>query len=372
MWKQYLQPTKSAKAKFKEPDNVRDRIQSLSSALVGLKEEIKIETSATAQNIERLEKQQFGTLHSQVFTLKKAFTDLADAMLEDVEGVRNDYRAEITELKQEIDQKVDNLGDATKNSSENCGKINSSLTQSIKQAFQHIQNLKTQQDLIQTDVQSLKTQLQETINHQKEVSSRTEAIIEKNLKDLSKVWEDLSLFKSKISDAENIPKQIYYIIEKEKEKNKIIEDKLKKQINDLDQHIKILSKDLESVFNRKEIQDIKNSYGTLEYQSKESLEELRHDIMQMNLDYQRKLEEFQVSQESFNEYITAEIKSIESMDDIVNKIDFVEQLLTTQRREIFNTITNVEQNFFKKQEKIVKAIYQLARHQEIPEALLMV
>lgn len=67
-----------------------------------------------------------------------------------------------------------------------------------------------------------------------------------------------------------------------------------------------------------------------------------------------------------------EVKSVGDVETVNKRIEFLEELITTQRREIFNTITNVEQGFSRKQEKIVKAVHQLARNQDIPEALLMV
>ena len=288
MWKQYLQPTKSTKAKSKEPDNVRERIQSLSQALSGLKEEIKIETSATAQNIERLEKQQFATLHSQVFALKKAFTDLADAMLEEVEGVRNDYRVEISEIKNEIADKIDGFSETNKLTAESSTKVNSSLTQSVKQAFQHIQNLKNQQDIISEDLQGIKNQISLGANNQKEFCSRIEHIMEGNLKELSKMLNEQNEIRLKLSEVEVMPKQLNYIIEKEKERIKFIEEKLSKEIVEIDKRVKVLGKDLESIGNRKEMQDIKHSVTSCEYKIEENLRELKREMMQISIDTERK------------------------------------------------------------------------------------
>ena len=372
MWKQHLQPTKSTKAKSKEPDNVRERIQSLSQALSGLKEEIKIETTTTAQNMERLEKQQFGTLHSQVFALKKAFTDLADAMLEEVEGVRSDYRVEISEFKNEVSDKIGNLAETDRNTSESCNKVNSSLTQSIKQAFQHIQGLKNQQDSIFEDIQSLKDHVSAGMTKQNEFCTRIEHVLEANFKEISKMFKEQADIRVKISEIETMPKQLSYVIEKEKERVKAIEDRINKEVGEIDRKMKTLSKDFEGVMNRKEIQDIKNSYVDLGYKSEENLREMKRQLLQMSSDIDTKWEEFRKSQENFNDYICNEIKSTESSGVIVRRLEFLEELTTTQRREIFNSITHLEQSAYKRHEKVLKAMHQLSRHLDIPEALLMI
>ena len=56
----------------------------------------------------------------------------------------------------------------------------------------------------------------------------------------------------------------------------------------------------------------------------------------------------------------------------MKRVEFLEELTGTQRREIFSSVTNMEQNLFKKHERIVKAIYQIARHLDIPETMLLI
>lgn len=372
MWKQYLQPTKSTKAKSKEPDNVRERIQCLSQALSGLKEEIKIETSATAQNIERLEKQQFGALHSQVFALKKAFTDLADAMIDEVEGVRAEYRGEISEFRSEVQQKLEILDENSKNSSESFNKVSFSLSQSVKQAFQHLQGVKDQQEAISADFASLKEYVSQSMVQQNDFCTRIEHTLEGNMREISMIFKEQSEIRGKILEVEVMPKQLNYVIEKEKERVKLIEEKIGKELAEMDKRVKSMSKDVESVVKSSEIGDLKRFFSEIEYKSEESLREVKREFMKMMMESERKWEEFNREQGDFNDFIGREVKAIENVGVLVKRIEFLEEFTGTQRREIFNSITSLEQNMFKKHEKVAKAMHQLSRHLEIPEALLMI
>ncbi|OMJ95164.1 hypothetical protein SteCoe_1538 [Stentor coeruleus] len=371
MWKQYMQPTKSARAKVAEPENMRDRLQSLSQAVNVLKEEMKIETSATASNLERIEKQQFGTLNSQVYALKKAFTDLADAMLEEVEGVRNDYRAEMDDFKHDFISKYENLADTQRSSQDNCNKINSSLTQSVKQAFQHMQTIKNQQDIISEDLKSLKTSFSNSNIQQKEFCQHVEQIVHENIKQVTKVIQDSNEIRSKVTEFDALPKQINYIIEKEKERIKLIEEKLSKEIVDIDRKIKFVQKDTESLGNKKEIVEIHNYLANVEFKCEEVVKETKREILQLGMDIERRIDEINKSQENFSSFICNEIKGVEDNSNVLKRIEFLEELSSTQRRELFNSLTSLEQNIYKKQEKIIKAIYQMARKTEMPEALLL-
>ena len=288
MWKQYLQPTKSTKAKSKEPDNIRERVQSLSQALSGLKEEIKIETSANAQNLERLEKQQFGTLHSQVFALKKAFTELADAMLDEVEGVRNEYRAEFSEFKEEITEKLENSLEFSKKTQETCSKVNSSLTHSMTQAFQHISNIKFQQDSLHSNISELKSEVFIEIDSQKKFCEKIEHLLENNSKDLSKFFSEQSETRLKISEIEKIPKNVSLVIEKEKERVKLIEEKFNKEIFEISKQTRVIERNIEGLFNKKEFQDIKNYCKSVENRFEHCFEDVKRDFARFCVENENK------------------------------------------------------------------------------------
>ena len=372
MWKQYLQPTKSFKAKSKEPENVSNRLQNLSQALSGLKEEMKIETSAAAQNIERLEKQQLATLQSQVFTLKKALSDLADAMIDEVEGVRSDYRTELSELRQEVQERFDSLSNSIQNSSENSNKVSSSLTQSIKQAFQHIQSLKVSNEDLKNDLKSLNSSFHVLSDSQKDLNLQMDKSFKENCEQVFRVSKDFKDFSLKLREIEIMPKQLNYVIEKEKEKNKMIEDRVIRELSDFDSKIKNMTRDLENIGNRKEVLELKDFVINYEYKLTESLNEFKKEIIDLSLASEKKWEEFNRVQENFNTVVCNEIKSIDHLTGISKRIEFLEELSATQRRELFDTLTTLEQNIYKKQEKIIKAVYQLARSQDMPEAMLMI
>jgi DNA repair exonuclease SbcCD ATPase subunit len=372
MWKQYLQPTKSTKAKSRESQNVGERLQNLSSALSGLKEEIKIENSATAQNLERLEKQQLATLHSQVFTLKKALSDLADAMIDEVEGVRKDYRAEIDELKDQVFERIDSFSQNIQISSENSNKISSSLTLSIKQAFQHIQSLKTSQEDLQRDFRSLSQSFQLLADSQKEVNLNLDKSFKENCEQVLKISQNFKDFSLKIREIEIMPKQLNYVIEKEKEKNKTVEEKVFRELKEFDCNLKKFEKELENIGSRREMLDLKDFVLTSEFKFSENLNQFKKEIIDLSLASEKKWEEFNRVQENFNSVVCNEIKAIDNFNGFGKRIEFLEELCTTQRRELFNTLTSLEQNIYKKQEKIIKAVYQLARGQNMPEAMLMI
>lgn len=372
MWKQYMQPTKSTKAKTKEPENVRERIQSLSQALSGLKEEVKIETSATAQNLERLEKQQLGSINSQVFALKKALSELADAMIEEVEGVRNDYRGELAEIKEEFQEKMENLSRAQQTVAENTNKVSSSLTISVKQAFQHIQNIKNSQDDMENQLNHMKNSVSNLSDGQKDFAVYFDKVFKENCEQLLKVSEDFKEISLKVRELEIMPKQLNYIIEKEKEKSKLVEEKVEKNLIDFDTKIRIFYKEFENIGNRKEILELKNFFTDFQYKTEVTVGEFKKEMLDIAFNTEKKWEEFNKIQENFNQFVCGELKNIENISGLSKRIEFLEDLSTTQRRELFNSLSSIEQNFYKKQEKIIKALYQLARGQDMPEAMLMI
>lgn len=372
MWKQYMQPTKSAKAKTREPENMRERIQSLSQALSGLKEEVKIETSTTAQNLERIEKQQLATIHSQVFALKKAFADLADAMIEEVEGVRSDYRGELAEIREEFQEKLENLTRTQQCIAENANKVSSSLTLSIKQAFHHMQSMKTSQEDLLSNYNNLKNSVSNLSDSQKDLASYFDKVQKENCEQLLKVSQDYKELSLKVREIEIMPKQLNYIIEKEKEKNKLMEEKVEKNLIEFDSKIRHFYKDFENIGDRKEILELKNFIMDFEYKTEDTVADFKREIVDMSIGTEKRWEEFSKAQENFNQFVCSEIKAIENLAGLSKRIEFLEDLSTTQRRELFNSLSSIEQNFYKKQEKIIKALYQLARGQDMPEAMLMI
>lgn len=370
MWKTYLQPTKSFKAKAKEPANVRERIQSLSEAISGLKQDVHQEAASTAMNFERLEKTQFNTLNSQVLTLKKAFTDLADAFVEEIEGLKEEIRVEAMVQRDEIFQKIDEIGYTSKQSQDNHHQLNSALTQTTKQAFQHIQTLKANQDKLSGEIEAVKLKFTDSHTEQKEYFDKFRKIIETNSSHISGLFKEQKIITQNLEKFSNFQEEINNEIMIEKDKYQETFEINQENVRNLNREIKELENKIKESWNiRGEIGIFKTDFKDLEKKIKELSEELRKGLYDIRKETDEKTDDIKRENINISDELLREIKD-KSSHHVESRIDYLEELTTAQRRELFNSITAMEQSFVKKQEKVVRAIYQLARHQDLPEALL--
>ncbi|CAG9317887.1 unnamed protein product [Blepharisma stoltei] len=369
MWKTYLQPTKSFKAKTKDPSNVRERIQSLSEAVSGLKQDVHNEATVNAMNFERIEKQHFNTLNSQVMTLKKAFTDLADALVEELDGVREEMRGEIKMNKEEIWQKFEEINMNNRQAQENHHQLNAALTQTTKQAFQHIQTLKANQDKLAGDIEAGRAKASEAQNDLKQFITQLQKIVETNSQHVASLYKEQKIIQNNLEKLNKLPDEISNEILNEKEKNQENVEILQESIKNLSFDIRNLEKQLLEYSTKSDLQLFKGDFIDLEKKLKELSEEYRKSFYEIRKEFDGKCDDIKREQINISDEIIQEIRE-KSSPQIENRVEYLEELTTAQRRELFGSITSMEQSFVKKQEKIIRAIYQLARHQDLPEALL--
>jgi hypothetical protein len=370
MWKQYMQPTKSARARCREANDSADKTQAFPQRVNILKEDLKNDRILNAQSFDRIEKEQFATIYTQMFALKKAFADLADAMMEEVEGVRSDCRAELEGFKEAVKERLEMTEMAQKTYGENNNKVNFSLTNSIKQAFQHMQALKSGQEKNSMDLELLKNELANRESGKFDNLERIEKKADENRKIIEKVMVECQELSQKLKETEQMPKQFNYVLEKEKEKSKAFEDHLFREIEDLDKKMKAFLTNCENLGNKKEIIEMKNEVVDLQNKIDDSVREMKSELIKVTIENEKRWEEFSREQEGLSDFVCGEIKAVQEYAGLGKRIEFLEELSTTQRREIFNSLTSLEQSFYRKQEKIIKAIYQLARNQDMPEAIL--
>jgi len=357
MWKQYLQPTKSFKAKARDPPNMRDRVQGLSQALSDLKKNVEVESYAT-ESLGKIEKQHYHILQGQVHALKTSFTELADAFLDEIEQVKAEMREEIRHNRDELFFKIEEISKENRQYEENHHQMNSALTQSVKQAFQHLQTLKNKLESTNSEVLSLKEEIELLRNSQGITYQEKD-----HSEEICWLTKENERLNDLVVKTEKETTSIQHLLDKFKSKTKQFHQETKQEIQNLKDENKDILRDIKSLRNEKPPEVDTREF---EWKVKEVSDNFKQSLLETKSELEKKLEKLNYLCSSFEEQLKEAPKNNVSSE----KIQYIEELITTQRRELFASITAVEQNFTKKQDRITRALYSVAKQIELPEALL--
>ncbi|CAG9326697.1 unnamed protein product [Blepharisma stoltei] len=337
MWRHYPQPNISNSLSKDHP--------SFKSSIHHLAQQLNISSSNfIPSTIEKDDKHELNYALSQISSLKTILIELAESVAEEIEFVKQDFRDELKESRDELFHILEESFKSNKEAEESHHQLNSALTQTTKQAFQQIHIMKTKQDEILNDMDSLKQGFIDIQNDQNDFFANAQKLIETNS---FQVQNHSDMLKS-IEKMKNS-----YEIEKEYEDNKQKIERINYEIKEIQNEIYNLKKKPEKAESIDKLKEIREEFLALKNDVENKIANMQRDIIKTTEDFMKGLREI-------------------SQEPLKNRIEFLEEMTTTQRRELFLTITTAEQNFTKKHDKMVKALYQIARHINLPETTLVI
>lgn len=301
------------------------------------------------------EKFHMNEIANQINSLKRCLLELADSIVDEMDTFKYDLRSEIKLVREEWFDKLDHTIKSNRDAEETYHQLNSALTQTTKQAFQQIQTLKAKQEESFLDMDQLKNAFSDLQMDQNEYFTQVQKLIDTNSMQISIVFKEhkdmINIFQR--LKKENIPE--YHGNEKDPGDMRQIAERLSYEIREIQREILSIKKTDEKAETNDRIDEIMKTMN-------EEFVKLKNDLESKSDNIQRDM------LKTTEEYMKA-LREI-SQEPLRNRVEFLEEMTTTQRRELFLSITTAEQNLTKKHEKVLRAIYQISRHIQLPETTL--
>jgi predicted nucleic acid-binding Zn-ribbon protein len=153
-----------------------------------------------------------------------------------------------------------------------------------------------------------------------------------------------------------------------------LEEKLTNSVRTIEEKLIDLSVQTKSLAATSNIQERNHSsVSQLSTKIQEIAEATQQRFDRLNTYIDDKTRDLEHQFDTFKSHIDSDFKppdSAQSEDrEFRQRIDYLESMLQTQRREIFASLTTLEQNSTKKHDSIIKAIYQIARELNLQNPL---
>ena len=378
MDRQYLKQTKSSLAKTREPQNLRERLQVLSATVSELKSNVR-QDKTIAETLERVEKQVIQTqthqaLSSQIQALRHAFTELADAVADEVERLQDDTKGELRREMRSLTGRVEALTEQGQTCVRGIGEVNVTLTADVRKVSDALLDIQRNQDNLTTEIADLKETLLRAQDDNKQVFEQMRSILHNNITHVATLQKGFKRsneeLKSSLEEIEKNRRKIEGIrLEREEIEGKwtVAMRNMEEKVVDLNGQIKAIA--LNSSGNERSQATL--SQLSAKVQEASDLTHQRFDrlsayIDDKNRDLERQFEALQGRMESGLK--PPDLYQSEDRE-VRQRLEYLEAMLQTQRRELFASMTTLEQNSTKKHDSLVKAVYQIARELNLQNPL---
>lgn len=378
MDRQYLRQTKSSLAKSKEPHNLRDRLQTLSATVSELKNDVRQELTA-AETLERMEKQVIQTqnhqnLASQVQALRRAFSELADAVADEVEHLQEDTKTELRREIRGLAGRVEALTDQSQTCVRGVSELNVAVTGEIRRVGEAVVDVQRNQDNLHAEVAELKETLLKTQDDNKQVFEQMRSILHNNITHVASLQKGMKRSNEEVKALLEQLERSARAIEDVRKGRTELEEKLTSSVRTIEEKLIDLSVQTKSLAATSNIQERNHSsVSQLSTKIQEIAEATQQRFDLLNTYIDDKTRDLEHQFDTFKSHIDSDFKppdSAQSEDrEFRQRIDYLESMLQTQRREIFASLTTLEQNSTKKHDSVIKAIYQIARELNLQNPL---
>jgi chromosome segregation ATPase len=366
MSRPYLRPTICSTLRAREGIGVKDRVQKLTHIIQELKEDVKAEVTAT-ETLGKVEREHYNTMNKQVQALRRAFSDLADAICEEVEMIRIGTNEEMQKTVGDLYAKLQDVNIQSRQTEDAKHQLNTALTQAQRKALKHIEQLESRQEELSGEITKLKESLAQSQSAQKNLMAQLQQIVKNNSAHISSLFNDskeitenlrqvttqsesacneLQAHRSKLnkldSDYKSLKDTLYNDFQTFSSQFK--RDPSERHLNELNEKVKQLSKALTDRL------EYMNSALDDKYTSLSNIVKQNHDL------YQTQLQDLKYK--------------IPDSKELVEKVSYLEELMTTHRREMFASMTSLEQSFVRKQESLTRAVFQLSKELQVTNPLL--
>jgi hypothetical protein len=363
MYRPYLRPTRSSLAKTAEPLAVKDKLSHLTNVLTELKHDVQAEAEST-QNLGIVERQHYTALQGQVQALKLAFTQLSDAMIEEVERVRVDMAEEMRAAVGAVMKRVETLTELVRQSKQESPAAPKQDILST-QVMEALRVLRDRQDLGSQEVKALR---EATAKRETEYSShfeRMQGLIHANSTHISALTAKFSSLEASLSTAHppaTPTKEIAYLEERLNQNVSYFE----RQIQDLKSALlsqpKVSKEELEAGITAK----LTSRLSDFELRHSSKAEALTQTADARAQECLHKLDSLKQQVESVRDAATHQEDRHSTLNtEVLERLNYMNELLSTQRKELFSSLTTLEQAFARKHDTLTKAIYKIARETNV-------
>jgi hypothetical protein len=364
MYRPYLRPTRSSLAKTAEPLAVKDKLSHLTSVLTELKHDVQAEAECT-QNLGIVERQHYTALQGQVQALKLAFTQLSDAMIEEVERVRVDSAEELRGAVGAVMKRVDTLTELVRQTKQESPAATKQDTLS-PQVMEALRVLRDRQDLGSQEVKALR---EATAKRETEYSShfeRMQGLIHANSTHISTLTAKFSSLEASLSAAHHLPvtppKEIAYLEERLNQNVSYFERQIKDLKSSLLSQPKVSKEELEAGITAK----LTSRLSDFELRHSNKAEALSQTADTRAQEYLHRLDSLKQQVESVKDAAVHQENRHSTLNtEVLERLNYMNELLSTQRKELFSSLTTLEQAFARKHDTLTKAIYKIARETNV-------
>eukprot|EP00347_Sterkiella_histriomuscorum_P013441 403364695 len=388
----YLQPTVASLQRQKSPKkvNLRDRIYELEDALL----EIKSTSIQTGQNLqEHLEKENskvVNTVNSQIQSLKQAIGTLADAVSEEIETLRSTMYSEIDVQLSNNSQRIEQIAQyLSKNDNDN-----SKLLFEINTLKDEVQ---TMQAIEGRNIEKAQIQIEEKLVNMKQDNKKLfeqlRMIIQSNSQQISVCTKELERLEGQIELVrtsnnhlnENYQDSVQKLMRLDKEtttsfkqlSNDLID--MKSLLKDQESFNQSLKSQLEQltrntdIKNQTQIQSMNEQAQTLQIK----VDSFDKNIKKLRVDQETQIQSVKDSMKQSFQQLTQKLELTEqsktSFESLLSrKLNSVEDLFETQRKELFASMSDLEKILTKKGDRVERAIREITQQLNITNPLLII
>lgn len=379
MERQYLRQTKSSLARSKEPHNLRDRLQALSATVSELKNNVRQEVTV-AETLERVEKQviqtqNHQTLASQVQALRRAFSELADAVADEVEHLQEDTKTELRREIRGLAGRVEALTDQSQTCVRGVSDLNVAVTGEIRRVGEAVVEVQRNQDSLHAEVAELKETLLKAQDDNKQVFEQMRSILHNNITHVASLQKGMKRSNEEVKGVLEQLERCSRVAEDGRREREELEAKLTASVRVLEEKLLDLTVQTKSLAAASSVQDRSHtSTAQLSARLQEMAEATQQRFERLNSFIDEKNRDLEHQFETLKSELESDLKplpgSVQSEDrEFRQRIEYLEAMLQTQRREIFASLTTLEQNSTKKHDSVIKAVYQIARELNLQNPL---
>lgn len=368
MYRTYQRPTRSSLAKTTEPLASKDKFSHLTNILTELKRDVQQEAEST-QNLGLVEKQHYTALQSQVNALKLAFSQLSDAVIEEMENVKADLSGEVRVAVGALMKRMDTLTEAFRQTKEASSTLKHDPQSS--QLIEAFKQLKVRQDSSHQEIESLKD-----ANSKKQIEYRS--IFEQMRSLMQANSAHIASITARLSELEAAPLTRETKLEPKANENysqmiKYLEERLNSNVSYFERQIQelksaavsqpnVTKEELEALLGAK----LASSLSELEARLTNPIETLSKRLDSKLQDHLAKHDALQLQITKLHGQSDHYDKTHAALNtEVLERLNYMNELLTTQRKELFSSLTTVEQTFARKHDTMTKAIFKIARETNV-------
>ena len=357
---------------------MRERLQTLSATVSELKNDVRQELTV-AESLERVEKQviqtqNHQTLASQVQALRRAFSELADAVADEVEHLQEDTKSELRREIRGVAVRVEALTDQSQTCVRAVSELNVATTGEIRRVAEAVVEVQRSQDSLHAEVAELKETLLKAQDDNKQVFEQMRSILHNNITHVASLQKGMKRSNEEVKGVLEQLDRGSRVAEEGKRGREELEAKLTAAVRVLEEKLLDLTVQTKSLAAASSVQDRSHtSAAQLSARLQEMAESTQQRFDRLHSYIDEKNRDLEHHIETLKSELDIDLKppgSVQSEDrEFRQRIEYLESMLQTQRREIFASLTTLEQNSTKKHDSVIKAVYQIARELNLQNPL---